>query len=181
MAFYRTDLRDRIIELHRLGYSEKEICAIVHCTPASVRRHSHRQPKAIFADKPTITESKVLQLLAQGLNSKEIAAALGCSYRTIESHVSNMFSKAGVNTSVRLLLWASEKGYCKFLQPAYEPIEIDQRQIVEEKIDSLDLFLSQECDRIRCETEKVLIDQLEICRSMVRSRIKSLISPDLKT
>jgi DNA-binding NarL/FixJ family response regulator len=50
----------------------------------------------------------VVQLVAQGLANREIAAKLNVSQRTIESHVSNMLHKTGLHNRTELTQWAIE-------------------------------------------------------------------------
>ena len=54
----------------------------------------------------TPTETKVVNLVAQGLKNQEIAIKLKVSQRTIESHVSNMLTKTGLNNRTELARWA---------------------------------------------------------------------------
>ncbi|MEO0946559.1 MAG: response regulator transcription factor [Cyanobacteria bacterium J06641_5] len=56
----------------------------------------------------TRTETKVVQLVAQGLANREIAEQLNVSQRTIESHVSNMLNKTRLNNRTELARWAIE-------------------------------------------------------------------------
>jgi len=54
----------------------------------------------------TRTETKVVQLVAQGLANREIAQKLNVSQRTIESHVSNMLNKTRLHNRTELARWA---------------------------------------------------------------------------
>jgi len=56
----------------------------------------------------TPTELKVVQFVAKGLANKDIANHLNVSQRTIESHVSNMLGKTGLNNRTELARWAIE-------------------------------------------------------------------------
>ena len=56
----------------------------------------------------TPTELKVVQLVAQGMANREIAAKLNVSQRTIESHVSNMLDKTNLHNRTELARWAIE-------------------------------------------------------------------------
>lgn len=56
----------------------------------------------------TPTESKVVQLVAQGMANREIAEKLNVSQRTIESHVSNMLNKTNLHNRTELARWAIE-------------------------------------------------------------------------
>jgi DNA-binding NarL/FixJ family response regulator len=54
----------------------------------------------------TPTERKVMQFVAKGMANKEIADELHVSQRTVESHVSNMLGKTGLNNRTELARWA---------------------------------------------------------------------------
>ncbi|MEB3159993.1 MAG: response regulator transcription factor [Synechocystis sp.] len=54
----------------------------------------------------TPTETKVVQLVAQGMSNREIAEKLKVSQRTIESHVSNMLNKTSLHNRTELARWA---------------------------------------------------------------------------
>ena len=56
----------------------------------------------------TPTEVKVVQLVAKGLANKDIAQQMNLSQRTVESHVSNMLGKTGLNNRTELARWAIE-------------------------------------------------------------------------
>ena len=56
----------------------------------------------------TPTETKVVNLVAQGLKNQEIAVRLKVSQRTIESHVSNMLAKTGLHNRTELARWAMD-------------------------------------------------------------------------
>ena len=51
----------------------------------------------------TAREKEIAQMCAQGLLSKEIAAQLGISPRTVETHKNNLFKKLGINNTVELM------------------------------------------------------------------------------
>lgn len=56
----------------------------------------------------TQTELKVVQFVARGLANRDIAQELNVSQRTVESHVSNMLGKTGLNNRTELARWAIE-------------------------------------------------------------------------
>jgi DNA-binding NarL/FixJ family response regulator len=56
----------------------------------------------------TPTELKVVQMVAKGLANKDIAQQMSLSQRTVESHVSNMLGKTGLNNRTELARWAIE-------------------------------------------------------------------------
>ena len=57
----------------------------------------------------TARELEVLQHLAQGLISKEIAAKMDISKNTVENHKQNMFAKLGIRKLTELLAYAHRK------------------------------------------------------------------------
>lgn len=58
-------------------------------------------------------ERKVLELLSQGMSSKEIASILYITERTVESHRKNMIGKGQVKNTVELISFAYAKGLLK--------------------------------------------------------------------
>lgn len=52
--------------------------------------------------KLTPREKQIASMLARGLSSKEIAAALGCALGTVHVHVGHVLRKAGVDTRAKL-------------------------------------------------------------------------------
>jgi len=59
--------------------------------------------KRLLAISPA--EERVLALLLQGHGNRSIAARLGLSPRTVESHLAAMFEKTGCRNRSQLLLW----------------------------------------------------------------------------
>lgn len=56
----------------------------------------------------TATETKVVDLVAQGFSNRDISISLGISQRTVESHVSNMLNKTGLHNRTELSRWVME-------------------------------------------------------------------------
>ena len=52
----------------------------------------------------------MLQLAAEGLVNKEIAARLVISEKTVKNHIANIFSKLQVNDRTQAILYALRKG-----------------------------------------------------------------------
>lgn len=61
-------------------------------------------------DSLTATEIKVMSLLGKGKSNKEIAAALGCSVKTVKNHLNSIFQKLSVNNRTEAVVKAIEKG-----------------------------------------------------------------------
>jgi DNA-binding NarL/FixJ family response regulator len=55
-------------------------------------------------------EQEVLQLLAEGLRSKEVACALGISTKTADTHRGNLMRKLNVHSVAQLVLFAVRNG-----------------------------------------------------------------------
>jgi len=59
----------------------------------------------------TPREREVLQLLAEGLSNREIAAQLSISVKTVETHRSNMMNKLEVKNKTELIKYALRRGW----------------------------------------------------------------------
>ena len=55
-------------------------------------------------------ELEIIALVAQGLTNQEIGETLMISKRTVDNHVSNVFTKTGAKNRVALLNWAMDNG-----------------------------------------------------------------------
>ena len=58
----------------------------------------------------TAREVEVLQLLARGLSTKQIAERLFVSPKTAGNHIEHIYSKIGVTSRVAASLFAVQKG-----------------------------------------------------------------------
>ncbi|MGL1934001.1 MAG: response regulator transcription factor [Fibrobacterales bacterium] len=65
-------------------------------------------------EKPTYREKSILQLLAQGMNSKAIGEEVGLSFHTVETHRKNMMKKYNVKSSAELMCLATSKKWITF-------------------------------------------------------------------
>jgi DNA-binding NarL/FixJ family response regulator len=61
-------------------------------------------------DELTAREREVLCLMAEGLDNAEIAARLFVSKVTVQNHTSAIYSKLGVSTRARAILYAIQRG-----------------------------------------------------------------------
>jgi DNA-binding CsgD family transcriptional regulator len=66
----------------------------------------HAMPKIRFTD----SELKVIALRVNGVKPDQIATLLGFKRRKVNDIVSNVYRKTGVNSVVKLTLWAIENG-----------------------------------------------------------------------
>ncbi|BAV04645.1 two component transcriptional regulator, LuxR family [Filimonas lacunae] len=67
----------------------------------------NHQPDVILTPR----EKDVLKLIAEGMNTKEIAASLFISVNTVESHRKNVLLKTGLKNVAHLIRWAFENGH----------------------------------------------------------------------
>lgn len=58
----------------------------------------------------TNREREVVELLAQGMANKAIAAQLHVSKRTVDAHLGHLFTKLGVASRAELVAWAARHG-----------------------------------------------------------------------
>ena len=56
-------------------------------------------------------ELQVLKLAAKGISNKEVAAKLGISDRTVQSHMVNIFRKLNVSSRTEAVLHALREGW----------------------------------------------------------------------
>ena len=62
------------------------------------------------AEALTAKEREVLQLIAEGLTSKEIAARLGCALKTVETHRTHVMKKLDLHSIAALTKYAIREG-----------------------------------------------------------------------
>jgi HD-GYP domain-containing protein (c-di-GMP phosphodiesterase class II) len=70
----------------------------------------HAAPRVTRPAGLTDREAQVVALLARGLQTKQIARALGISPKTADRHVQNAYGKIGVSTRAAAALFAMEHG-----------------------------------------------------------------------
>jgi DNA-binding NarL/FixJ family response regulator len=93
-----------VVEAVRAAYAGE---TVLH--PGIARQLARQWQRANLADQGdrlSPRELAVLGLLAHGSSNKEIAAALGISFRTVEGHLGNIFSKLGVDSRIEAVLYA---------------------------------------------------------------------------
>ena len=60
--------------------------------------------------KLTKREREIIELIAEGLKNKEIAARLSISPATVRHHLSAIFAKLGVPDRLKLMVFAYQQG-----------------------------------------------------------------------
>jgi DNA-binding CsgD family transcriptional regulator len=84
--------------------------------PAPVTTAAKTTPA--FETRLTKRELEIARLIAQEMTSREIAAKLFISERTVEAHVTNMLNKLGLNSRIELARWLVSVGGVEPVTPA---------------------------------------------------------------
>ncbi|HST11717.1 MAG TPA: response regulator transcription factor [Terriglobales bacterium] len=74
----------------------------------------------VSKDVLTSREREVVQLLAEGKSTKEVAVALGLSVKTAETHRSNLMRKLDVHSVSQLVLYAVRNNIVQVVAPPAE-------------------------------------------------------------
>ncbi|MEW5990404.1 MAG: response regulator transcription factor [Chloroflexota bacterium] len=80
---------------------------------ARLARRALRRRDDPAADVPTARELEVLRLAARGLRTRDIAAELGTSPRTIEAHFTSIFNRFGVTTRTEAVMHAAARRWIR--------------------------------------------------------------------
>ncbi|WP_175638357.1 response regulator [Metabacillus schmidteae] len=77
-----------------------------------LNKKSKKQNVVSSSDKLSLTEKElfILQAVAKGFRSREIAFDMGIAERTVKAHLTNIFNKLGVNTRTEAVAVAMENG-----------------------------------------------------------------------
>ena len=107
-----TPITEIVDAIHRVNagaalISHIELTQLVQ--EGSAQRETDRAARAGFT-RLTIREREVLQLLAEGLSDKEIAARLRVGVETVKSHVAGIYGKLEVESRVQALMAAVRLG-----------------------------------------------------------------------
>jgi DNA-binding NarL/FixJ family response regulator len=81
--------------------------------PAEKGRETVNVPTNSWINELSDREKKILQLMAQGLDNKEIAKTLYIAEQTVKNHVSIIYSKLGVRDRVQASRLVMEAGWDK--------------------------------------------------------------------
>jgi DNA-binding NarL/FixJ family response regulator len=82
-----------------------------------LRRENRAAPEPPTRSRLTPREREVVQLLAEGKSSKEVAVALGLSVKTAETHRSNIMRKLELHSVSDLVLYAVRNNIVHMVQP----------------------------------------------------------------
>jgi DNA-binding NarL/FixJ family response regulator len=91
LASHRTFFTSRAAEMLLNGFSSQ---------------NSGTQPQALSRNRLTSREREIVQLLAEGKSSKEVAVALGISVKTAETHRANIMRKLELHSVSEVVRYA---------------------------------------------------------------------------
>ena len=80
-------------------------------------RRARTKPDGGIKDVLTAREREVVQLLAEGKSTKEVAVVLGLSVKTAETHRSNIMRKLDIHSVSELVLYAVRNNIVQVPQP----------------------------------------------------------------
>ena len=87
-----------------LEYHGRDIASILY------RVYVSKKKTAVVTNEFTEREREIIHLCRDGLQSKEIAARLGISTRTVVTYKERIFSKLGINNTMEMVQYALKKG-----------------------------------------------------------------------
>jgi DNA-binding NarL/FixJ family response regulator len=75
---------------------------------------NHEEPSPNLSNQPlSEREMQILQLIAEGFSTSEIADSLSISVHTVNSHRKNMLKKLELKSPIQLVTWAIENGWVR--------------------------------------------------------------------
>lgn len=84
--------------------------------------HRRRRCKATRGMRLTHMQSIILEYIARGLSSQQIAATINVTGRTVRNHTSSLYRKLGVNTRTQAALYAWRNGVIS-IDEAWESVK----------------------------------------------------------
>jgi DNA-binding NarL/FixJ family response regulator len=71
---------------------------------------AYRTKSQMPSDPLTVRERQVLQLIAEGRSTKDVASLLGISVKTAESHRTRLMQKLDIHETASLVRYAVRRG-----------------------------------------------------------------------
>lgn len=110
VATARAAFRSQAVDFLEKPFDNVQVRAAIETAFAleerRIQRDDGRRRDSEKLGRLTAREREVLELAAQGLHAKEIAAALGISPRTVEVHKTRLMEKLGVRNVAELVRFA---------------------------------------------------------------------------
>lgn len=91
---------------------EEVACDRVYLSPgiSHIVLDAYRHKEEAAKERLTLREREVLQLIAEGMRTKQVASALGISVKTAESHRTRIMSKLDIHETAGLVRYAIRRG-----------------------------------------------------------------------
>lgn len=108
--------RELIVAIHAVARGE----VVLH---GSIGRALVTRAQGHVGDNEVLSsrELEVLRLAATGARTKEIAARLSVSARTVEGHLTNIFNKIGVSSRTEAVMYAAARGWVTLARHTPQP------------------------------------------------------------
>jgi DNA-binding NarL/FixJ family response regulator len=114
--------RDLVVAVEALRrdktYFTSKVAAMV--LEGYLKGGTHAVAVTLGRDRLTPREREVVQLLAEGKSTKEVAVALGLSVKTAETHRSNIMRKLQLHSVSDLVMYAVRNNIVHVVQPTIE-------------------------------------------------------------
>jgi DNA-binding NarL/FixJ family response regulator len=104
------------LQRHKTFFTSK----VAEMVLESFLKNKPRPAEETERDILTPREREIVQLLAEGKSTKEVAVALGLSVKTAETHRSNIMRKLGLHSISELVLYAVRNNIVQVVQPPAE-------------------------------------------------------------
>jgi DNA-binding NarL/FixJ family response regulator len=116
--------RDLVSAIDALQYNKTFFTArVAEMVLSGYRGISGAPKKDLLLPNLTAREREVVQLLAEGRSTKEVACQLDLSVKTAETHRSNIMRKLGLHSVSELVLYAVRNNIIQVASNALTPIE----------------------------------------------------------
>ena len=95
-----------VVKVRRFISSPAIVSTLVH----SVKNGRRASPRNVLRQTSSMREREILQLIAEGKATKEIALILGVSIKTAETHRRNIMEKLNLDNVAELTKYAIREG-----------------------------------------------------------------------
>jgi DNA-binding NarL/FixJ family response regulator len=107
-----SDREELISAIQKVNKGSKYFSHEVTLSLAELDSNASSDPgKDSFIHDLTEREIEILKLIAEGYSNKEIGEQLFISYRTVDTHRTNLMKKIGVNNIAGLIRYAIKRGF----------------------------------------------------------------------
>jgi DNA-binding CsgD family transcriptional regulator len=105
-----TKLHDALGDAFDTAWAAGAALSLKEAISYAQRGHGERRRPSTGWASLTPTEHDVVRLVAEGLGNKDIASRLFVSHRTVQTHLTHVYSKLGITSRVALAQEAARHG-----------------------------------------------------------------------